>query len=744
MNHQNSRGAAAAFGAKKERKKVRNMKKALLSLGLSLALVLSLLIVPAGAAADPGAGRNLDGLYYQATCLDGETITSESMKGKNVVMIFYQDDESCSNSNATFQDCAAASWIGTGDVEVVAIPIVTGTKASVTAYKEKYAPDSKIHFCYFDIGTGNYMLWDYIDAFGMDRSNVYTPVTVFMDSGNKLQYCTLSYLTESKMRSYVAKLSSLVQADPVTNLGITGRFDYGAAAEVLTLMNQQRKENGLSALTMDTQLNAAAMQRAAETAVYWSHTRPNGEDCFSVTTGLGGTAAGENIAAGQTTAADVMTGWMDSKGHRENILSTDFTSIGVGCFYHAGRFFWVQTFSNKTADGVVPSGVKTAAATVETLLKNIVPVSLTAERTSIGTHDSSALKLTVRNQGWTNATAEVSYPAAQYASSNSAVATVSGGRVIGVSAGTAVITAAVPGAAASVSCTVTVVDSPAAPASVVTAGIGTDSVRVAWKAVAGAEGYMVYRAAGASGPYTLLRSVDSSTLYFNSKSLTAGQTYYYKVQAYKTVNGSRIYGALSAAASGRPVPAAPSVTAVSNTSCVVRFPALERRMGIEIFYFTRKDPAHNYDGVKAAHIERAGVTGLTVGGLAKGRSYWFMLRAYYRNGAGTKYYSGYTRLSPEYISWKTPSMAGLAAAAGGTGKVRLAWTASSGMSGYEAFVKDGTRLRSAGTLPGSASYADVGGLVSGRTYVFTARAWQTVNGRKIYSACAPYVSAKAG
>jgi len=711
------------------------MKKALLSLGLSLALVLSLLIVPAGAAADPGAGRNLDGLYYQATCLDGETITSESMKGKNVVMIFYQDDESCSNSNATFQDCAAASWIGTGDVEVVAIPIVTGTKASVTAYKEKYAPDSKIHFCYFDIGTGNYMLWDYIDAFGMDRSNVYTPVTVFMDSGNKLQYCTLSYLTESKMRSYVAKLSSLVQADPVTNLGITGRFDYGAAAEVLTLMNQQRKENGLSALTMDTQLNAAAMQRAAETAVYWSHTRPNGEDCFSVTTGLGGTAAGENIAAGQTTAADVMTGWMDSKGHRENILSTDFTSIGVGCFYHAGRFFWVQTFSNKTADGVVPSGVKTAAATVETLLKNIVPVSLTAERTSIGTHDSSALKLTVRNQGWTNATAEVSYPAAQYASSNSAVATVSGGRVIGVSAGTAVITAAVPGAAASVSCTVTVVDSPAAPASVVTAGIGTDSVRVAWKAVAGAEGYMVYRAAGASGPYTLLRSVDSSTLYFNSKSLTAGQTYYYKVQAYKTVNGSRIYGALSAAASGRPVPAAPSVTAVSTglSSVKVTWQAVAGADGYVVYRAAKA-------GGPYTALKMTAATSFNSVSLATGRVYYYRVQAY-KTVNGSRVYGALSAIRSARPVPAAPT--GLTAVQTSSGAAKLTWTPSPEADGYVVYRASGAEgaYTALGSVTGASFTANYATL--GYACCFKVQSYKTVNGSRLYGSCTAPVGVTA-
>lgn len=54
--------------------------------------------------------------------------------------------------------------------------------------------------------------------------------------------------------------------------------------------------------------------------------------------------AGENIAYGQSTPAEVMNGWMNSSGHRANILKSDFKEIGIAAFYKNGRYYWVQLF----------------------------------------------------------------------------------------------------------------------------------------------------------------------------------------------------------------------------------------------------------------------------------------------------------------------------------------------------------------------------------------------------------------
>ena len=120
-------------------------------------------------------------------------------------------------------------------------------------------------------------------------------------------------------------------------------------AEILRLVNNERRSAGVPELTGDTLLNQAAQIRASETVVNFSHTRPNGQSCFSVFDELGISAMtkGENIAAGQSAAADVMNQWMNSEGHRANILNPGFTSLGVGFVQTSSgyKYYWTQVFA---------------------------------------------------------------------------------------------------------------------------------------------------------------------------------------------------------------------------------------------------------------------------------------------------------------------------------------------------------------------------------------------------------------
>ena len=79
----------------------------------------------------------------------------------------------------------------------------------------------------------------------------------------------------------------------------------------------------------------------------FSHTRPNGASCFTALTeaGVSYARAGENIAYGQSTPEAVVQSWMNSSGHRANILSSSFTSIGVGCTVVNGTAYWAQLFT---------------------------------------------------------------------------------------------------------------------------------------------------------------------------------------------------------------------------------------------------------------------------------------------------------------------------------------------------------------------------------------------------------------
>lgn len=122
----------------------------------------------------------------------------------------------------------------------------------------------------------------------------------------------------------------------------------GVQQEVLRLVNAQREKAGKQPLTLDAKLSQAAQVRAAEIVQLFSHDRPDGTSCFTAMkeAGVSYRAAGENIAAGQRTPAEVMEGWMNSQGHRENILSDSFGRLGVGYTVVNGRAYWVQMFAD--------------------------------------------------------------------------------------------------------------------------------------------------------------------------------------------------------------------------------------------------------------------------------------------------------------------------------------------------------------------------------------------------------------
>ena len=117
--------------------------------------------------------------------------------------------------------------------------------------------------------------------------------------------------------------------------------------EVLKLVNEYRASNGLSPVSLDNAISSAANIRAKEIVRSFSHTRPDGRSCFTALSdsGISYNGAGENIAYGQDTPKEVMTAWMNSQGHRANILNGSFTKLGVGIYSSGGTIYWVQLFT---------------------------------------------------------------------------------------------------------------------------------------------------------------------------------------------------------------------------------------------------------------------------------------------------------------------------------------------------------------------------------------------------------------
>ena len=148
-----------------------------------------------------------------------------------------------------------------------------------------------------------------------------------------------------------------VTEDPnLKTISVTRSYTY--AYEVLKLVNEERSKAGVKpALKMDASLLDTAMMRSGEIVLLFSHTRPDGSSCFSAFKD-DSTSSGENIAAGYQTPAAVVEGWMNSEGHRANILNPNFTTIGIGCVKHDSLYqiYWTQCFGNHlTSDASVNS-----------------------------------------------------------------------------------------------------------------------------------------------------------------------------------------------------------------------------------------------------------------------------------------------------------------------------------------------------------------------------------------------------
>ncbi len=161
-------------------------------------------------------------------------------------------------------------------------------------------------------------------------------------------------------------------AAQVVDLKVQGTYDYTKAYQILAKVNKERAAKGLSALKMDEKLLKYAMKRAAESRIYFSHTRPDGTSCFSIMPKSYRSGCGENIAVGQDTVSGVMYSWMHSDEHRANILNSKFKSIGIGCFYQEdGQPTWVQLFSYASPTKVTKSGQAKVAPVIKASTDNL-------------------------------------------------------------------------------------------------------------------------------------------------------------------------------------------------------------------------------------------------------------------------------------------------------------------------------------------------------------------------------------
>ncbi|WKA57789.1 pre-peptidase C-terminal domain-containing protein [Planococcus shenhongbingii] len=180
-------------------------------------------------------------------------------------------------------------------------------------------------------------------------------------------------------------------------------------------------------------------------------------------------------------------------------------------------------------------------------------------------------------------------------------------------------------------------------ASVKAASAGYSKLKVSWAQLPGAQGYEVYRSTSSAGTFSKVGTITSgSTLSYTNSGLTAGKTYYYKVRAYRTISGKKVYYPYSNSGNAKPSLAAPSKISASKASATAiktSWSKVSEAGGYELYRATSK--SGTYTKVKT---ETSGSSiAFTDTGLVKGKTYYYKVRAY-RIVDGKKVYSPYTTI----------------------------------------------------------------------------------------------------
>ena len=250
-------------------------------------------------------------------------------------------------------------------------------------------------------------------------------------------------------------------ADTPVQVEVELEYRYDLARPMLDLINdfragseawawspddsEQVYYDNLKPLEYDYGLEQVAMQRAAECAVHYDHTRPDGTSCFTVYPSAG---CGENIAAGYRTTKAVFTAWQEDdepfggQGHRRNMLSRSLGYIGIGCVYADGTYYWCQAFCSRATceSGTALTGPAIVDATVEMLRADgMTDLCAEVEVLKIPEGGTEGLPaVTGRSGGWGRIRMTVLDP--PWVPDNSSIISVDGGFLTAVTPGITTLT----------------------------------------------------------------------------------------------------------------------------------------------------------------------------------------------------------------------------------------------------------------------------------------------------------------
>ncbi|MBQ5672034.1 MAG: hypothetical protein IIV43_06740, partial [Oscillospiraceae bacterium] len=359
------------------------MKRNLLTALFTMCLMLLLLPTSAEAArtyALPEVHRKDTVRWNQLYDVETEKLISfqyQIPKNGAAVLIFYKT--SCSNSQAAFTELNHQDWAHDNRINFYAVESTNHTIADIRAFQKEYAPNITDAVTWLDSANSN-TAFDYLGAAGSDSNMLTFPLMVVCTEEQSVKTIRAADIAVTDVRYLGNTLEKLLKTDlgvekPVP-LTISVVENHDLANKTLELLNQYRREQGLTALHPNKKLTELAMLRAAELHIYpQTYTRPDNTANYDVVWDhLPSITTGNAIVAPYHTDPEALLSTIQNNYFfNDLILDEDFTQIGVGCIMAGDIYHWSVTLTNNNGHSEPPcqTGRISNTYTIPTYLDNL-------------------------------------------------------------------------------------------------------------------------------------------------------------------------------------------------------------------------------------------------------------------------------------------------------------------------------------------------------------------------------------
>ena len=498
-------------------------------------------------------------------------------------------------------------------------------------------------------------------------------------------------------------------------------YDYESASQLVALVNQQRSAKGLSPLTMDTALLDAAMKRAGELSVLYSHTRPIGVSGLTACLD----ASYESISAGQGTASEALAVWMNGDD-QAGIFNADYTAAGVGAITAGGVSYWVLLYGKQVTTPADMNAYtsSTVSAEIPFISSSGIPFKFYATgNMKLGLSERKEVEFFIDN-GFSHV--QISPSALTFASASPSVCRVSSSGILTPKrAGKARITITLKGdSQVTTALTVTVDSRLRTPKIHTVKATSSRSLRIMWDKIPGAASYTLYYKEGNAKSWKVLQKGIKRNGY-NHRYLTPGTTYTYTVRAVSKTGTSRYD---SKGKKGIPKAIAPALKKVSSLSAnrnLISWKKVADADGYRIYIKKGKRwkllGSTDASTTSFIHISSRSFP------VAPGKINTYTVRAFTNTGnrqvLGSYLTSGITAATPlPRVTLRIPKSVSQG--------IRLSWKRCSGATGYVIYRYENKGWKKAG-VSRSLTYTDTKA-VKGSTYRYRVRAYSRSGQNVVY------------